>query len=549
MNKELLLDMFYAAPEVWYLLLAAVFFLAFLAISAGIKVADLKQQNYILDRDNKRYSETLFASKDGYFAFVYTDLSQQNESFQKCSRRLAIILNLPNGRETSFEDILKIFYKEDVDKINKYLGILKDDGVSFEDAFCLKNGKTMILNGVRISASDGSVFGDIIWFKDISRNTDYINKLTEEKKNGEEKIRNLENLIDNLPYPVWLRDFDLKLKLVNKKYIELLNKPNIDIAETLDDSDAAMLAKNTQESNREQKIPVSINKNGERLCFEMIESPFYEGNMLNKIATAGSLIDISQLDNLKRNLKQHQNTHLEILGILGTAFAVFNSNLKLSFYNKAFSNLWGLEEEFLDKDPSYSLFLDALRDKRLLPEVPNYPYYRTEEQKAFNTLIETKEDMLHLPDSRSLRRIRAPHISGGLIFAFEDISEGLTARREYNSIVSVQQEILDNLEEAVLIFASNGRLKFYNQAFVQLWDADEILLRKEPSLGEILESQKKFFNKVSDWESLKQDIANHVLSNDTQAFSLNRSDKATIECLSTLLSNESIMLIQHKCKS
>ena len=52
----------------------------------------------------------------------------------------------------------------------------------------------------------------------------------------------------------------------------------------------------------------------------------------------------------------------------------------------------------------------------------------------------------------------------------------------------------------MLIFASNGRLQFYNQAYVNLWDADEIMLQKEPSFAEILETQKSFFSRVSDWE-------------------------------------------------
>lgn len=102
------------------------------------------------------------------------------------------------------------------------------------------------------------------------------------------------------------------------------------------------------------------------------------------------------------------------------------------------------------------------------------------------------EDLLHLPDGRSLRRIRAPHLKGGLIFAYEDITDRLTARREYNALMNVQQEILNSIEEAVLIFASNGRLQFYNQAYVNLWDADEIMLQKEPSFAEILETQKTF---------------------------------------------------------
>lgn len=82
---------------------------------------------------------------------------------------------------------------------------------------------------------------------------------------------------------------------------------------------------------------------------------------------------------------------------------------------------------------------------------------------------------------------------GGLIFAFEDVTDRLATRRAYNSLLSVQKEILDSLFDAVLIFGSNGRLKFYNQAYLKLWSAEELFLQKEPNISELIESQKPFF--------------------------------------------------------
>lgn len=83
-------------------------------------------------------------------------------------------------------------------------------------------------------------------------------------------------------------------------------------------------------------------------------------------------------------------------------------------------------------------------------------------------------------------------MKGGLIFAYEDITDRLTARREYNALMNVQQEILNSIEEAVLIFASNGRLQFYNQAYVNLWDADEIMLQRNLPLPKFLKPRKLF---------------------------------------------------------
>lgn len=545
MNSSLLSDMFFAAPELWYSVFAAFAALVYLAAANYIRLLKLKRENYFIRRDRDRYEETLAACRDGYFAFIYPDDRVNDVAFsisERCSRRLAVLLNLSLGIETPFSEVLKNFYKDDAEKIIKYVALLKEDGVSFEDRFDLKNGRKLLLNGVRISGGDGSVYSDIVWFRDISYIAVQIDELQKEKQESEHKERDLRDLVDNLPYPVWMRDPLLKIKLSNRRYQEYAGSDNAEIAgeETL------ALASQARDANKPKQKRIYLNQNGEHRCFEVMETPFHFEQSLDRIATVGAMIDVSSLDNLRRNLKQNQNAHLEILASLGTAIAVFDAEYKLIFYNQAFVRLWQAEESWLEERPLYGAFLDYLHEKRLLPEVPDYPYFRGEEHKMFTLVTAPKEDLLHLPDGRSLRRIRAPHLKGGLIFAFEDITDRLTARREYNALISVQQEILNNIEEAVLIFAANGRLQFYNQAYVNLWKADEVMLQKDPSFAEILETQKVFFNRVSDWDELKKDILNHVFSSATEAFSLNRSDGLRVECFSALLSNESIMVLMHK---
>ena len=125
---------------------------------------------------------------------------------------------------------------------------------------------------------------------------------------------------------------------------------------------------------------------------------------MDKIWSVGALIDITELDTLKRHLKQHQSAHLEILGTLGTAFAVFDSSKKLSFYNQAFARLWQQDTVWLYSAPSYPSFLENVREKRLLPEVPDFRLYKNDEIKAFSEILEPKEDMLHLPNGNTIRK-------------------------------------------------------------------------------------------------------------------------------------------------
>ena len=57
--------------------------------------------------------------------FIYPDqkVNDPRKTIKEhCSRRLAVIMNLPNGTQSGFEDILKNFYKEDAQKLQKYVG-------------------------------------------------------------------------------------------------------------------------------------------------------------------------------------------------------------------------------------------------------------------------------------------------------------------------------------------------------------------------------------------------------------------------------------------
>lgn len=555
MNKELLLDMFYAAPELWYILFAVFVILLGMLVYSQLRVLKLTQKNYFINRDRERYAETLYASKDGYFAFIYPDEKvndPQNYVKERCSRRLAIILDLPQGTSSSFNDVLRCFAKEDVLKIQKCLALLREDGVSFDEIFSLKNGtKQLHLAGARINAMDGNLYCDMVWFRDVSEEAQRISYLENEKKVAETHSQQLEDIIDNLPYPAWLRDEQQNLVVINKKYLDFTKnmsksdvlRQQIELLSVNGKSVAKALAVQAQMMNRPQKQDENLIKNGQHCSFEVCESPFHLPGYLDKIWTVGTLIEITELNNLKRDLKLHQNAHLEILGTLGTAFAVFDSHGELSFYNKAFVSLWKQESKWLESAPSYSSFLENIREKRLLPEVPDFRQYKNDEVKAFTSILEPKEDLLHLPNGNTIRRVRSPYPMGGLVFAFEDVSDRLATQQAYNALLQVQDEILNNLFDAVIIFGSNGRLKAFNQAYLKLWQSDELFLRKEPSIAEVLEDQRRFFAHVENWQDLKEDILAHLMNANTKSFRLTRNDGIRIDVLSVLLSDDSIMVV------
>lgn len=549
MNNILLKELLYLSLIIGTILLS-------LAVSFRVTIYRLRQKNYFLNRDRERYAETMYASKDGYFAFVYPDeriKDPRKTVRERCSRRLAVMLNLKKGVDSTFEDILNAFYKEDAKKINKYIKLIQEEGIPFEDTFTLKNNaRKMSIYGARINAADGNLYCDMLWFRDLSEEMLKIEELNSDKNKLETQLQTLQDLIDNLNYPVWFRNDSLKITTVNKKFLEysgIKNKEQIiksnfefvGIGTEKDDNKSAdSLAKKATLTNKIQKQNINLVINGQARNFEMIETPFHTEGNLNSLSTVGSLYDMTELDNVKRTFKTHQSAHLEVLSALGTAFAIFDTSQKLIYSNKSFLNLWGLTPEFTDSNPLYSAFLEKIRSLRLLPEVSDFKTYKDNEVKLFNSLIASKEDLLHLPDGRTIKRVVSVH-PNGLIFAYEDVSDRLAATRMINELLTTQQNILDNINDAVLIFDSKHKLKYFNKSYIRLWNTDEVKMRNMPNISDVIQMQQKYFTNQENWDVLKKNMLSHIL-NICSKFRLERNDNKIIEVIPVYLSDESMMI-------
>ena len=71
--------------------------------------------------------------------------------------------------------------------------------------------------------------------------------------------------------------------------------------------------------------------------------------------------------------------------------------------------VWLLDDAWLDSEPDYGTVLEVLRDRRLLPEVADFPAYKGAEIALFTDLLEPVEALMHLPGGKTLRRVVAPH--------------------------------------------------------------------------------------------------------------------------------------------
>ena len=502
-----------------------------------IKILKYRRKIYFIKRDRERCNEILYASKNGFFSFVYPDQKikdPQKDTIEQCSRRLAVMLNLKNGTASSFAEVCEMFVKEDAHLLKKYADMLRQEGIGFEDILHLKGDDAYFLAaGNRINGHDDNLYCDVIWFRDVSKQTAEIIQVKNEREADKAELRRLENLIDGLDVPVWIRDENLALSAINKKYAEYAGisskneviENNIELNSNKGENIFKKVAITAQKTQKTQKHNINIIHNGKLGNFSLVEKPYFVGDSLDKIGTLGFLKDNTELEKAKRSFTINQNNHLEILGILGTAFAIFDNKMKLYFYNNSFKNLWQLEPEFLDLAPSYPQFLDVIREHKMMPPVPDFKNYKDEEISVFSGIMDAKEDLLHLPDGRTIRRLRTAH-PNGVIFAYEDVSDRLATTRRLNELTAVQQNILDNLNDAVVIFGANQRLKFYNRSYLKLWGLNIEKMQDEPKIEEVVAYQKLFFSNIDEWEKFRETMISNIMEN--RKFTILRDDNVEI---------------------
>ena len=528
---------------VWLIISIPFPLIAFIIIYKNKK---LKKDLFKHDLASRHYEEMLYASKDGYLTYsIY-----KNKPYQYCSRRLATYLNLPNGEKSSVDEVFSAFSPKDKERLSTSFSTLCQKAISFEIIIKSTNNRIFLANGVRINSSDSEINSNCIWFRDITTTSQYIEEKTNLAEDCRKSVEDYRILIDNIPTPIWLHNENLNLTLLNRPYLNLLGLKSFEELtpenSTLHDlgntTDFKSLTQNAKSTNTPQKKQVNILNNGDLRKYEITETP-YHNSSLKTTHIIGSLVDITNFDDAKRNYQMHLDSHLEILSALDTAFCIINQEHKIIFSNSAFIKLWNLPQNFTDLAPHYNLFLDKIRQQKTLPEVPDFKLYKEEENKAFEGLNEPREDLLYIPDGRTFKRIRAPHSDGTLI-AYEDITDDLATTRKLDDLTTVQQAILNNISDSIIIFQPNLKLKTCNSAYINMWNIDAEKLTPQLSLKDVLDIQKDYLPELDDWLSFREKMISHITS--ISPFNLKLKNKKNLTVTPYVLPDTSLMLIYHK---
>ncbi len=276
-------------------------------------------------------------------------------------------------------------------------------------------------------------------------------------------------MAEHLPAPCWICARDGRIVWANAAWLRAAEATSLEDAMqkglSFDRNADALVAEALEQHIRREGFRW-LTVGGQRRAFQVIAEP------LNDAYVCAYAIDVTEAEESREALKRHAKAHDETLDALEDAVAIFGPEKQLTFHNRAFEKLWDLEPAWLAERPTHGEWLDRLRQKRRLPETGDYSAFKTRELEFYGLTHTADDEMWSLPDGRSLRVVRQPHPLGGLLILFSDKTGELKLTSRFNSLIQVQKSTLDQLNDAVSVYGSDGRLRLRNQAFDRFWNIE-----------------------------------------------------------------------------
>lgn len=326
------------------------------------------------------------------------------------------------------------------------------------------------------------------------------------------------------PFPAWRVSGMGKLQWANQAYLDAVEAPNLDHVlerQLMLDEKAAEQMRRTinQGTDIDETRSLAINK--ERRSMRILSFPLSGG--------AGAMaFDVTDQEEAREDLDRHVQAHGETLNHVADAVAIFGADRRLVFHNRAFAEIWELDEGFLLEKPAHGQLLDRLRERRKLPVRSDYAAWRADELAYYLDISGVAEDTWSLPDGRTLSITRQRHPLGGLLLLFRDITDELGLQTRYNALINTQAATLDNLHEACAVFGGDGRLKLSNEAFRKLWELEEADLQDGPDYDQIIEACIPLFHDRVVWSAIKGHVTDISPASRTETTGEMRRSDGTI---------------------
>ena len=470
------------------------------------------------------YQAVLTSANDGWIAW-----NTYNE-YVGSSRKFREEFGIKSAPNILISDVIATINDEDARELTFQLNKLKKSGTPFNIIVKPRISDAKIrICGSRIVVSNVETI--VLWCPDITNTSVLVSSLEKKLFESEEILAKVNNILDELPIPVWARNSDLKISYCNKKYAESVNLAKEQIIQSNTPlvpgnlfGQGHSLAENAKKCNRDQCIAQSTIINGTRKRLLINEKHATNGTFV------GFAQDITEEENLSENLDRVIKANYDVLDNLSTAIAIFGENTRLVFFNSAYQKLMKLESVWLHAKPTYSEVLDECRNNRQMAEHADFQAFKKAEVAMFTSITAPVQELMHLPSGKTLRRLTAPYPLGGLMFVFEDVTDSLALQRKNNTLLAVQKETIDHLHEGILVYGSNNRIKILNSSVLKIWDiedknTDEI---KGMHISEMLDYIKDKIDYDDNWKEFKENAISSLTDRTPKTGRLMRKDNSVV---------------------
>lgn len=446
-----------------------------------------------------------------------------------CTKSFASLLGLNLDHPIEVVDVTNQFDYPSAFLLDQAIQNTHQAGKNFTHQLALLNQKTLVqVEGMCIFQGQQRLM--VLSVVDITAKSYEMQRLTAEVKSLKAEHDMLQAMIDIVPVALWYRNVENQVIFCNQAYAGAVESTPLQVTmshkELIEKSRSTSphhLAVKVRKSGQSQSQRGHIVIDGFRRLIEMTEVAHENG------ATVGYALDLTDGEEMASDLSKHIQAHQEVLHQLSTPISVFGADTRLEFFNNAFTKLFGFEETWLHTKPTFTDVLQDMRERRKLPEYPDFQAFKRGRLQLFKTLLQPIQELVHQPDDQILRLLIAPHPLGGLLFMYDDVTDKLALERRYNTLIAVQKETLDHLYEGIIVLGSDSRLRLSNPAAARIWQVDMADITAGRHATELLDLIGPSFATQEEWKNFQTRLLTIISQRVPKTGRFSRADMSMIQ--------------------
>jgi signal transduction histidine kinase len=383
----------------------------------------------------------------------------------------------------------------------------------------------------------------MLWVFDASDSAEEIARLSAEAERSRHDFHALVGLIEAAPVPMWFRDTDGRLRLVNSAYVAAVGAESaeevvsggIELVETVDGVTATEVAEQAKSSQQAVERQAMITIDGERRAFRVSDLPVGDDGV------AGYAVDVEDLQLLEREYRAFRNAQRALLDQMSSGVAQFDHLRQLVFTNLPMQRIFRLPPNIGQEALPVGRVFDMMRNAGRLPEVRDFPAWRAEHEGWF-TASEVKDEEWVLADGTHLRVVAQPMPDGGLVMIVEDRTEQLKLASARDTLLRTRTATFDNLFEGLVVLAPDGRLQIWNRRFAGEWDLREGMLAGHPHIDALLDAMGPLLKDRADTRRIRALVESATLQRQPATGRVNLADGRTLALMGVPLPDGNGML-------